>query len=908
MSNNFEVHKNQIKATVHLWLGAQIVTPDEIAHKVEVAITALSLDITPEEAALIRFEIESERVVKMDPGTVIVSEGHEPWLENRSGSISWTRWDAYRNLLSGKGITPTVLDSMHLRNAKILDLAGDPEKQGDWKRRGLVIGDVQSGKTSNYIALFNKAADAGYKVFILLAGHTDKLRQQTQIRIDEGFIGQDTKKWVNSAGLGGIAVNTKIGIGINPAIKTNFQTTVLNDFSVNSMGTGSQIDGNPTPVIFVVKKNKKILENLTSWLKNHAAANGKISAPMMLLDDEADFASINTRRADLDPTAINSAIRNLLAVFERNSYVGFTATPFANVLIDDEQEDDLFPRNFIYSLGSPSNYFGPIQMFETTDDGENHFLVPIEDAEDAIPFQHKSKDKIHELPSSLVDAVRAFFLANAVRDLRGQNKAPRSMLINASRWVKVHDQLLSLVEDTVSNLRDLLTFDKKESGSEWAELRRVFEGEFSNIPETWSQVEGVIRDSIAPIRTMVVNSSKKSVDWETVFESETARVIAIGGDVLARGLTLEGLTVSYFYRRSLAYDTLMQMGRWFGYRDGYRDVCRLWIDDEVSLWYRDISDALEELRDDLQEMARRGLEPKDFGLAVRCHPGALLMVTSRNKSLAAKISKRTVSVSNISKETSRLEGNPSIIKENWEALKSLLNTLEQQKDLQAAPNGNRLVWHKVDQSVVADFLDGYKADPIEPIFSDGALAKFTRSNMSKDLLLWDIALFFGSGKAHTDLPGGSNTVERAIKVKPAQDSDILYVSGANRRLGGRTDLGVFLSPDQIAEIESALAPGALAGPNEYRNKLKRPVLVLYPISPSAKVADPGAKPSKHYATYAHDKALPPLVGINVSFPSGQDPANPEKNFDYLVGKVWQRLNKVVLMPVVDEDEEEELDE
>lgn len=903
--SNFETEKKKIKATVHLWLGDEIVTPDEIAHQVETAITVMAPHLTEEQAAIIRFEVESERTVKMDPGNVIVSEGHEPWLEKRASSIDWTRWTAYRTLLSGKGITPSVLDSMHLRNSKILDLAGDPEKLGDWKRRGLVIGDVQSGKTSNYIALFNKAADAGYKVFILLAGHTDKLRQQTQIRIDEGFIGQDTKKWVNATGLGGVAVNTKIGIGINPAIKTNFQTTVLNDFNANSMGTGSQIDGNPTPVIFVVKKNKRILENLTAWLKNHAAANGKISAPLMLLDDEADFASINTRRPDLDPTAINGAIRNLLSVFERNSYVGFTATPFANVLIDDEQEDDLFPRNFIYSLGSPSNYFGPIQMFEENESGSNPFLVTIEDAEDLIPFRHKAKDVIRELPASLHEAIRTFFLANAIRDVRGQVKAPRSMLINVSRWVKIHDQLLRLVSEAVSNYRDLLTFDKQESKSEWTQMRRVFDTVYSDIPETWEQVEAVLRDAIAPIQTLVVNSSKSSSEWENIYEGENARVIAIGGDVLARGLTLEGLTVSYFYRRSLAYDTLMQMGRWFGYRDGYRDVCRLWIDDEVAIWYRDISDALEELRDDLAEMARRGLEPKDFGLAVRCHPGALLMVTSRNKSLAAKVSKRTVSVSNISKETSRLEGGAESIKDNWASLQKLLAALDGPEGVEASDVSGRLLWQNVDQAIVATFLEGYKADPIEPIFSDGALAKFIRSNMSKDLQSWDIAMFFGNGPDRPDLLGGRSTVSRTVKVKSGQETEILYVNGAKRRLGGRTDLSVFLSPKTIKEIEMAQKEGELPGPNEYRNKLERPVLVLYPVWPAPEAPSLLPKPpASSYKTYVHSADLPPLVGINVSFPSSTDPNNPNKNFDYLVGKVWQRLNKIVLMPVGDKEESE----
>lgn len=898
---------SRVKQVVHLMLSDKVVTPDDIDEALDHAINVFKIDIADEDLGLLKTEIHQERIVVMDPGGVITDKSYKPWLQERQADINWIRWNAYLQLMQQKGIPPVVLDSMHERNKTVLDLAGDPLLEGNWSRRGLVIGEVQSGKTSNYLALFNKAADSGYKIFILLAGHTDALRSQTQRRVDEGFIGTDTRKWIKAASLSELPANTKIGVGLNPAIKTGFHTTVNNDFSAHALHVGVHIEGTQTPVIFVIKKNKKILENLTNWLKNHAGADGKISTPMMLLDDEADYASINTRRADESPTAINNAIRDLLKVFTRNSYIGFTATPFANVLIDDETQEDLFPRNFIYSLGSPSNYFGPEQMFETDNEDKNRFIVPIEDAEELIDFKHKSGDSINELPDSLLDAVRAFYLSNTLRDLRSQNDTPRSMLVNVSRWVNFQKQVKELVSEFLSNSRALLKQDATKSNTEWIELERVYSEHFSDQTLDWQEVANQVCESIDAIKVELVNSKYKSPEWQNLYVNSNPRVIAVGGDLLSRGLTLEGLCTSYFYRRSLAYDTLMQMGRWFGYRDGYKDLCKLWIDYEVSIWFRDIADALIELNQELVEMASRGLEPKDFGLKVRCHPGAMLMVTARNKCLSGQIVETEVSTSSISKETTRLVKEDKEIQSNWKALLDLLSKVSKPVEAAGGHGQGNNIWTKVDQQIIGQFLADYTTDNAEPLFAEKILASFVKANVNPAISLWDLILVSGSGTnlAHYGLHG--KAVKRTIMSK--KNDETLYISGGRRRLGGPSDLSLALTESERSEVNKGQNPSQL----DYRRKLKRPVLVIYPLEAkndqnavvATKVKDAKDR-NKDYETYISPDGQVPFVGFGVSFPAATGKESDQPKIKYIVNKVWARLNRITVS-VVDELEDAELD-
>ena len=265
---------------------------------------------------------------------------HVPWLADRRSSITWGFTRRYHRFLKErKGwALPTLQRSDDLTD-RILDLLEDPCRAGSWDRRGMVVGEVQSGKTSNYIELICKAADAGYRFIVVLTGTTNSLRAQTQLRFDEGFLGWDTR-----LNLALDATSKRVGVGtltgeplLNVIPSTNaeergdFNRRIANQFNVRLGGS---------PVLMVVKKNGSVLRNLTRWAKSLSSVGPGDpipNIPTLVIDDEADYASVNTRPVgngdDEDPTAVNRRIRDLLNAFEKSVYIGYTATPFANIFI-----------------------------------------------------------------------------------------------------------------------------------------------------------------------------------------------------------------------------------------------------------------------------------------------------------------------------------------------------------------------------------------------------------------------------------------------------------------------------------------------------------------------------------------------------------------------------------------------
>lgn len=320
----------------------------------------------------------------------------DQWVHKRQ-DVNWTYTNAYGNFLLKEGWPPRMVQSLSDVTARILGHLQDPRSEGTtWSRRGLVIGHVQSGKTANYTGLIARAADAGYKFIIVIAGIHNNLRKQTQERIDEAFIGRSSDP----------KDRRPIGVGLadgypHPATLTN----INEDFNKNTADkSGWKINDFSKPIILVIKKNVTTLAALYSWLKGlNAAGDGRISdVPMLLIDDEADNASINTNKEDLDPTRTNAMIRRILGLFAKSCYVGYTATPFANIFInpdayDDDVQEELFPRDFIYCLDAPTTYFGAERVFLNEETSQS-IVRPIDDCEDFIPYAHKRDYPIAELP------------------------------------------------------------------------------------------------------------------------------------------------------------------------------------------------------------------------------------------------------------------------------------------------------------------------------------------------------------------------------------------------------------------------------------------------------------------------------------------------------------------------------
>ena len=366
--------------------------------------------LSDEEVDLVRAEIKSEFSIKLDKGVLIEEKGHEKWFLSKKGSLDMKYWERYRKyLMTDKGFSPKVVNVMDDVLDTLTDLLGDPSRDVAFNRRGLIIGDVQSGKTANYTGLICKAVDSGYKVIVLLTGMIEKLRQQTQQRIDEGFVGLSSDAMMKQR-----EDQLIIGAGkYDSSIRPMVLTSTADDFKAkNANNLGFDLRNINGPVIFVIKKNSAVLKRLNKWLKTfNQNGTQPINHSLLVIDDESDNASVNTKANPEDsPTAINGQIRELLKMFSKSSYVGFTATPFANIFIDpdsfnDMVAEDLFPKDYIYSLNSPSNYTGARNIFSENGDAR-HMLVEINDDDTdpssiaaILPLRHKSSIRITKLGS-----------------------------------------------------------------------------------------------------------------------------------------------------------------------------------------------------------------------------------------------------------------------------------------------------------------------------------------------------------------------------------------------------------------------------------------------------------------------------------------------------------------------------
>jgi len=363
---------------------ANTLTDEKIDELISQALSIVSVDCSDEEREACKRDLKYRYMIQSRPGSKILNDyDQEEWYSDIKDEIDQKFWLRYKDyLIDEKHFSPNIVSKLgnETLDQDLMNYLLNPNIKTDVPilRRGLVIGDVQSGKTSTYIGLICKAADAGFKVFILLTGTIESLRKQTQERVEEGFIGID----MSDPATGG----RRVGVGMdNQDIFATALTSRNNDFTGNSDKIAVALR-NFNAVVFVIKKQKDVLNKLTKWLQNLNAdkLTGKIDQPMLMIDDEADNASINTSKDKEDPTTINRLIRNLANLFTRSNYIGFTATPFANVFIDPEtteemENQDLFPEDFIVSLPTPSNYIGPEKIF--AENGEYHSqLIYITDA------------------------------------------------------------------------------------------------------------------------------------------------------------------------------------------------------------------------------------------------------------------------------------------------------------------------------------------------------------------------------------------------------------------------------------------------------------------------------------------------------------------------------------------------
>jgi len=842
------------------------------------------------------------------------NEGHKDWL-TAARKQDWRYWQRYREWLERK-LSIKAVDALDRSTDSVLKLLEDPKRDGPWDRRGLVVGHVQSGKTSHYSGLICKAADAGYKIIIVLAGLHNNLRAQTQVRLDESFLGYRT-----SAIEGDTFVPIGVGeIDSDQGIRPNYATnrTEKGDFST-SVARNLGITPEQRPWLFVVKKNKTVLTRLLGWIRNHVAnardqETGRrivTHLPLLLVDDEADNASVDTKEMLLDengrpdeehePTAINRLIRSILYSFSHSACVGYTATPFANIFIHEqgrtrEEGPDLFPEAFITNLAAPSNYVGPAKVFGSRSEngrtGGLPLVRPVEDFAAWMPTGHRNGHQpLHEgrnePPPSLNEAIDAFLLSCALRQLRGREADHCSMLIHVTRFTSVQRAVHEQVEERVRHLKQRLT---RHIGHEpvLAALRTLWERDFALTTERmarefpdlarhrgihWEQVEAALTGVIADIQVRTINGTAKDALDYTENQETGLKVIAIGGDKLARGLTLEGLAVSYFLRASRMYDTLMQMGRWFGYRPGYIDLCRLYTTDDLVEWFEHIADASEELREEFDFMAASGATPREYGLKVQSHP--VLMVTSQLKMRTAR--DLDLSFSGQLLETVTFHREADILQRNLDAARRFLSTLGRpESDPRRRRNSSEHVWEgsylweDVPAEGVINFLGGYRSHPEAHKVNSILLAEFIRSLVSeKELVRWTVALI-GASRGE----GGMHSFHDGVAVRMLQR----YAHGQH---SDRYSIGRLMSPrDEAIDLDEAAWLAALAEtrtafhadagrnaaatepdtPNGPAIRRVRPrdrgVLFLYALDPALAGAEAGLP-----------EGVPPVVGFALSFPA-----------------------------------------
>ena len=636
--------------------------------------------------------IESTVLVTINESKGIVRPGLVRWLtQDKIEELGWHRENNYKTetyrtryfeYLISKGWNNDVLKDVEKSSLKIIKNTGNPEENASFFVRGMVLGSVQSGKTTNFNAVINSAIDLGYQLIIVFSGISENLRRQTYNRIQEDVVGG----WQQGGNLRGVSNIYNFG----PNEK---QINIITGPTIDFNATIAAANFNPNSYnIAICKKNVSIIKNLLLWLEQYPQAR---NLPTLIIDDEADNASLNNNgnNPETDPSKINAGIRAILNMFNKKSYVGYTATPFANILqfngsetlfryrkrengvnVDDSfncTPEDLFPEDFIELLSPPSNYVGIKDFFDTRDSTKEPLeglieTIPITDVIECFPLRvieenrnitgtdsvegsraSKKDDPFPSyLPNSLKDAIKCFIISIAIRDSRKQEQLNfplhhkhHSMLVHISRFTQWIDSTKDLITEYIEELEPQIR-NLQINSTLYNELKGIFNNYF--LPQIYNinlqlnstkrndpyltyrdfdMVYNFLSGAIQNIKIVAIHSNNdEELKYNNIIGN---KYIAIGGNSLSRGFTLEGLTINYFIRGTSNADTLMQMGRWFGYRPGYLDCCKLFATNESIRKFDEASLIIEDLENKVDEMISEGKSPREFTIWIKNNPDVI---------------------------------------------------------------------------------------------------------------------------------------------------------------------------------------------------------------------------------------------------------------------------------------------
>lgn len=877
-----------------------------------------------------QFSIESEKHITLEE-----EDSYEPWIHNKKGSITKRFWDRYLQYLQkDQKWAPDTINKLDDITDDILDHLKDPKSQGDWDKRGLVVGQVQSGKTSNYTGLMCKAADYGYKIIVVLAGTTNDLRSQTQLRTDIGFLGWDTQ--VDREG------NESRNFGVskydNRPLAHYFTTSALDGDFKTAARYMTGINHRSDHIVVVVKKHPTVLKQFIRWFadRGDTLADGKRivkNLPLLLIDDEADNASINVSAKSI--STINGLIRSLLSLFQQSSYVGYTATPFANVFIPLTEEidqisrglniqlpefwkysgQDLFPKDFIINIYPPSNYTGPKELFgidgdisvDTTIVSSGLPLVrefPTPSYQPYFPDKHKKSDKLpEELPEELKESIKSFILVCAIRRARGQVDVHNSMLIHVTRFVIWQNKTATLVNRLLKFYQQQIQY---KQGTLISELKKLYNRDFISTTKKinefsgsgdnticiidWFEVETQLNKAASKIQVRAIHgdSTQEGLDFNNItsldyytHKKTGLSIIAVGGNKLSRGLTLEGLSISYYLRATKMYDTLMQMGRWFGYRPDYLDLCRLYTSEELVKWYKYITIASEELRSEFEVMKIQRKSPKQFGIKVRQNPD-VLQITATNKMRSSE--EMSLTFSDKLRETWCFKREKKLLEDNYKHTFGFINSLGASKE----KNGQSYVWYSTnnDQDVI-QFLKGYQAD--NKLEHEKITEYIERQVEIKALINWTIVLISNKSKeqeGYFTINGKSIPVGLVMRSDAEKGKGSYYeISKShiidptheyidfdikNTNFSEALKLTVYDWENSQRKNKSPEPPTIPSGKNIRANReTTEGLLLIYPLNP---------KPDG----WENSSIEVPIIGYAISFPKNEN----DKKIKYRVNQVF----------------------
>lgn len=821
------------------------------------------------EASVERYTQEADRLAEGGPGMLSSRLDRFPYP---GAQDSDPVWGPLRQLLEDKR-GPAQTESINWETDLIVRRTPNPAETTAKTCRGLVVGQIQSGKTTNFEAVAAKLADLDYRMIIVLAGIHNALRNQTQNRLMNDLVGQNQQgRWeVLTSG------------------DRDFDLGAADPSTGGKMRSAqSYLTEDGKTVLLVVKKNCRVLEKLYAWLDNDGARNALNKAKVLVIDDEADQASVATPK-------INPLIVNLLNLMPRATYIGYTATPFANVFIDPANENDLYPRDFIYSLPQPENYFGPEVLFGRYD--------PDRDADD----QDYGKDMIRTIPAgdelllrpgkraevdsfvpvitpSVEEAIYWFCLATAARWRRREGGfVDSSMLIHTSFLKQVHKSFIQPIRKVVDDLRDGVDSGDSRLDARlkqlWErEIARVPAAEWNRQPETYDQIREFLPPVLADLRIIVENSDS---DERLAYAPDRSNtVLAIGGNTLSRGITLEGLVSSVFVRATTTYDTLLQMGRWFGYRDGYEDLPRIWTTEQLQSSFRHLARVEHEMRQDIAVYEREGLTPMDAVVRIRTHPA--LAITA--KMGAAKPAR--IAYSGVRLETQFFRNRDGAwLKRNNDAGETFIRRLRDRLERPVALSNGGQLFRDVPARDILAFLEGYRVVEQQVDMDTRLLRDFiidANGREAPELLEWNVALMAG-GKTPGKLGELEvETVNRSVRTVGAT---------GEHSFEGVVDIKTLMNPQDLLVDDPELSLAEAKRLSETDRKMRRlthpelrdkALILLYPIDKDSSYRSKG---SGSRAGSAQDdprmdmNALETVLGVAIVFPKGAQGDGPDAGVD-----------------------------